>query len=59
MYRCNLSFRQLKYYLDFLLNKELLCEAEQNGESSHEQFEVTAKGKEYLRAYKSLMSLMN
>jgi len=59
MYRCNLSFRQLKYYLSFLLNQDLLSEVGPNGSSSHELFEVTDKGREYLRAYRSLMSLMS
>ena len=58
MYQCNMSFRQLKYYLAFLLNKELLCEIDQTGNSGNGGFEVTDKGRRYLKAYKSLVSLM-
>jgi predicted transcriptional regulator len=59
MYRCNLSFKQLKQYSGFLMNKGLLSLVFQVNNSSHGMFEVTDKGKEFLRAYKSLMALMN
>jgi predicted transcriptional regulator len=59
MYRCNLSFRQLKFYLDFLLNKDLLYEVDSDGAAERGIFTVTDKGKQYLKAYKSLVSLMN
>jgi predicted transcriptional regulator len=59
MYRCNLSFKQLKLYSGFLMNKGLLSLVSQVNNSNHGMFEVTDKGKEFLRAYKSLMALMN
>lgn len=59
MYRCNLSFRQLKQYSDFLMRKGLLCLVSEIHDSPHGVFEVTDKGKQFLRVYKSLMSLMN
>ena len=58
MYHCNLSFRQLKQYLDFMLRKELLCEVDSNDGAVLSLFDVTAKGKEFIRAYSSLRSLM-
>ena len=56
MYRCNLSFKQLKYYLDFLLGKELLRRVSDGSNPS--LFEITCKGREFLKAYKGLKALM-
>jgi len=58
MYRCNMSFRQLKYYLDFLLRKELLCMVAGDVSSNHSLFEITDKGKEFLKSYKGLKALV-
>lgn len=58
MYRCNLSFRQLKYYLALLLHKRLLCAVLENGGANVELFRATDKGKTFLKTYKSLISLM-
>ncbi len=59
MYRCNLSFKQLKYYLSFLLGRELLCMISHNGDSNISLFGVTDKGKKFMKAYKRLLALMN
>lgn len=58
MYRCNLSFKQLKNYSGFLLDNRLLRIV--NGDNGPDcgLFEVTTKGKEFLRAYKGLKALM-
>jgi predicted transcriptional regulator len=58
MYRCNMSFKQLKNYLDFLLGKELLCVVAGDVNSNHGLFEITDKGKEFLRTYKGLKALV-
>ncbi len=58
MYRCNLSFKQLKYYLEFLLNKKLLQMVGDNKRSNPSLFKITGKGKKFLEAYKGLKSLM-
>lgn len=58
MYHCNLSFKQSKYYLDFLLKKKLLRVAGQGGNPDHGLFEITDKGKKFLKAYKGLKALM-
>jgi predicted transcriptional regulator len=59
MYRCNLSFKQLKYYLELLLKKGLLHVVADNKGSNPGLFEITDKGKEFLMAYKGLKGLMN
>jgi predicted transcriptional regulator len=59
MYRCNLSFRQLKQYSGFLMNRGLLCINSQEDNMPHGRFEVTDKGKQFLKAYRSLIALMN
>lgn len=57
MYRCNLSFKQLKNYSGFLLTSGLLHVREER-EPAKGLFEVTDKGREFLRAYKGLKALM-
>jgi predicted transcriptional regulator len=59
MYRCNLSFKQLKQYSGLLMKRGLLNMVSEVGSSSHGWFEVTDKGKEFLKAYEGLMTLMN
>ena len=58
MYRCNLSFKQLKYYLGFLLRKKLLQIVSDNKTSNPGLLKITGKGKKFLEAYKGLKSLM-
>jgi predicted transcriptional regulator len=58
MYRCNMSFKQLKYYLEFLLKKELLHTVAEDAEPNPGMFKITDKGKEFLRAYKGLKALV-
>jgi predicted transcriptional regulator len=58
MYRCNLSFKQLKYYLGFLLGNELLCVVAGDVNLNRCLFEATEKGKEFLKAYKGLKAFM-
>jgi predicted transcriptional regulator len=55
MYRCNMSFRQLGGYLDLMLGANLLL-IENNG--GHLLFRISGKGRDFLKAYQSLKSLM-
>jgi predicted transcriptional regulator len=58
MYRCNMSFRQLKYYLDFLLTKELLFKVANDCDNDPSLFKITDKGKEFLKTYNGLKFLI-
>jgi predicted transcriptional regulator len=58
MNRCNLSFKQLKFYLDFMLGKELLCIAAKDVNGNHGLLETTDKGKEFLKMYDCLKALL-
>jgi predicted transcriptional regulator len=58
MYHCNLSCKQLKYYLEFLLHTGLLSEVDNNGNPHPRLFRITNKGKELLKAYNGLKALM-
>ena len=58
MYRCNLSFKQLKHYSHFLLENGLLYFNYGVNESETGTFEVTDKGRNFLKAYRSLKTLM-
>ena len=58
MYRCNLSFKQLKGYSHFLVQNGLLRLNDGERESEVVTYELTDKGKEFLRAYKRLKALM-
>ncbi len=59
MYHCNLSFRQLEQYLSFMLKNEFLQRSSSpDDESVNNVFEVTDKGREFIRAYECLEALM-
>jgi len=58
MYRCNLSFKQLKQYLIFLLKKGFLCEIITDGNPEPTIFKITDKGKNFLKAYKGLQAFL-
>lgn len=58
MYRCNLSFKQMKSYSRFLIDTGLLHLNASGGNGEVRLFEVTDKGKVFLKAYESLISLM-
>jgi predicted transcriptional regulator len=59
MYHCNLSFRQLEQYLSFMLKNEFLQRSAVADDSNVVGvFEVTDKGKEFIRAYDCLEALM-
>jgi predicted transcriptional regulator len=58
MYRCNLSFKQLKNYSHFLVNNGLLLMTRQPAKTDYSLFELTQKGREFLKAYKGLKALI-
>jgi predicted transcriptional regulator len=58
MYRCNLSFKQMKGYSRYLIGNGLLHLVFQAAESDVGLFEVTNKGKDFLKAYKGLKALL-
>jgi predicted transcriptional regulator len=58
MYRCNLSFKQCKHYLEFMLRKRLLRVVAGDDGANPGLFEITDKGKAFLKSYKGLKSLM-
>jgi predicted transcriptional regulator len=55
MYHCNLSFKQLEHYLNFLVERKLLCSI---NDSKSDLFKITEKGERFLDAYKGLLGLM-
>lgn len=58
MYMCNLSFRQLRAYLDFLIKKEFLTVF--NSEEEKAQiFKTTKKGFSFLKAYQALQAVIS
>jgi predicted transcriptional regulator len=58
MYRCNLSFSQLKYYSHFMLNRGLIRAVVRSEDSDPRLLEVTDKGRAFLKVYRCLKSLM-
>jgi len=58
MYRCNLSFKQLKGYSHLLLGNGMLRMNHRTEKSENAMFEVTDKGRKFLKAYKGLKALM-
>lgn len=55
MYGSGMSFKQLTGYLDLMLGAKLLL-TENDG--SHHLFRISAKGRDFLKAYEGLMTLM-
>jgi predicted transcriptional regulator len=55
MYGCNMSFSQLKSYLDMMLGAKLLLI---DNNDSHPLFRISGKGKDFLKAYEGLKNLM-
>jgi predicted transcriptional regulator len=53
MYHCNLSFKQLEFYLTFLVERRLLSHV-----GGDEMFKITDKGERFLKAYEGLLGLM-
>jgi predicted transcriptional regulator len=58
MYTCNLSFRQLKVYLDFLIRRNLLA-LFTSSEGNTRIFRTTKKGLAFLEAYKNLQAVIS
>lgn len=51
MYECNLSFNQLKHYLNFLKKRALIQRKIKNGSII---YKTTASGKEFLKKHSSI-----
>ena len=58
MYRCNLSHKQLKAYLQLLLEMGLLTPPSKKEKTNLKSYKTTSKGLEFLKAYRVLKSLM-
>lgn len=58
MYGCNLSFKQLQTYLDFLLDRELLRRNLENRSDEPTCFQTTAKGQSFLEAHRNLRAIL-
>ena len=58
MYRCNLSHTQLQVYLKLLLGMGLLASHSEKDSSELGLFKTTAKGLEFLDAYRTLKALI-
>jgi predicted transcriptional regulator len=55
MYQCNMSFKQLADYLDLLLETNLLLN---DNNHQYSLLRVSSKGKDFLKAYNSMKTLM-
>jgi predicted transcriptional regulator len=58
MYNCNLSYKQLKLYINFLLEIGLL-DSHSDESSNSSSFKITSKGSKFLSAYSKLKALMS
>jgi predicted transcriptional regulator len=59
MYMCNLSFRQLKVYLGFLLKKGFLTLKISPDQEKIHIFRTTKKGLAFLEAYNNLQAIIS
>jgi len=55
IYKCGLTYQVLQKYLKYLIPCGLLSSFEKNGKGF---FQVTEKGKEFLRRYENLKKLL-
>ena len=58
MYGCNLSFRQLRVYLDFLLKRNFVALVTPADEESR-VFRTTRKGLAFLESYRDLQAIIS
>lgn len=58
MYTCNLSFKQLRIYLDFLLKRDFIALVSME-EGKYPLFKTTKKGVALLKAYYSLQAVIS
>jgi len=60
MYKCNLSFKQLNAYLEFLVEIGLLKSISARTETNENllMFETTKKGQAFIKAYNNLSALL-
>lgn len=58
MYNCNLSFKQLQTYLELLIERELLEIKSEGKGNSGGFYEITQKGRAFLRSYHSIKILL-
>jgi len=60
MYKCNLSFKQLHAYLEFLVEMGLLKSISEKTETNENSllFETTKKGQAFIEAYDNLKALL-
>jgi predicted transcriptional regulator len=60
MYKCNLSYRQLHTYLEFLIERRLMRYARATAEeNSSGTYETTNKGRAFIQAYSSIRALIS
>ena len=59
MYSCNLSFRQLRTYLEFLLKKNFLALSISSESRRLRIFRTTRKGDAFLKAYDNLQAVIS
>ncbi|MBS7634659.1 hypothetical protein KEJ34_04070 [Candidatus Bathyarchaeota archaeon] len=57
IYKCNLSFSQFNHYKNYLIDNDLLKVS--NNNDGTEIFDVTEKGREFLRDYKKIKSVLD
>lgn len=60
MYQCNLSFRQLNAYLEFLIEMGFLenLTLKTENKEDFQLFMTTRKGKDFIKAYHNLRALL-
>lgn len=57
MYNCNLNSQQIKRYLQFLQNQNLIKKYPEGQKVKRPKFQTTSLGEKYIKAYDELMKL--
>lgn len=59
MYQCNLNSKQIRQYIQFLLNRGLIENLSRSPSSSRIVYKTTDFGKKYMIAYKQLKDIFD
>lgn len=59
MYKCNLNSKQIKMYLDFLVEKQLLTKEVDPTFGSRSVYLTSQKGRRYIEAYNTMLKLLS
>ncbi len=59
MYKCNLNSKQIRQYIELLMERRLIENLSNSASTSRMVYKTTEYGKKYINAYKQLKDIFN